>query len=144
MEVVRYGAIDEPTHIVVPMSHPMGKYVFVTNDLEEFAEKVVRSKGGRLDIMGESATKSPDFNIDDYELIIRCPQYMPTSYNIESDRANDSKVNVQFRSPLKAIDDNHAIMGFDYVLANPLNATNPVTKIVLDVILIDKGFFCIY
>lgn len=138
VEVVRYGSIDEPTHIVVPMSHPMGKYVFVTNDLEEFADKVVRSKGGRPELMNGSPTKSPDFNIEDYELIIRCPQYMPTSYNIESDRANDSKVNVMFKSSLKAIDDHYAIMGFDYVLANPQNATNPVTKIVLDIILMDK------
>ena len=137
VDVVRYGAIDEPSHIVVPMSHPMGKYVFVTNDLEEFAEKVIRNKGGKPELMS-SPTKSPDFNIDDYELIIKCPQYMPTSYNIESDRANDSKVNVQFRSSLKAIDDNYAIMGFDYVLANPLTASNAVTEIVLDIMLLDK------
>lgn len=138
VKVVRYGAIDEPTHIVVPMSHPMGKYVFVTDDLEEFAEKVVRNKGGRPELFAGSPTKSPDFNIEDYELTIRCSQYMPTSYSMVTDRANDSKVNVQFKSSLKAIDDNYAIMGFDYVLANPLYATNPVTKIVLDIILKDK------
>ena len=42
---------------------------------------------------------------------------------------------MQFKSALKAIDDNHAIMGFDYVF---VNGNDQVTRVVLDIILQDK------
>lgn len=137
-DVIRYGSIAEPVHLTVPMARPMGKYVFVTNDLNEFATRVLMNKYGKLSESAESATKSPDFDINDYTLTIRCSQWMPTSYSMLTDRANDSQVNVQFTSGLTQIDDNHAIMGFDYVLANPEDDINPVTKVVLDIILQDK------
>lgn len=133
-EAIRYGVNMEPTHAYVPMSRPMGKYVFVTTDLEEFATKVLLNKFGKHDIP-TSASKSPDFNIEDYTLVIRCSQWLPTSFSMETDKANDSEVNVQFESTLKPIDDNHAIMGFDYVFAN---GNNQITKVVLDITLQDK------
>ena len=138
VEVIRYGSEIEPVHTVVHMARPMGKYVFVTTDLSEFADKIVKSKSNEATLSSVPPTKSPEFNIEDYELTIRCSQWLPTSYSMVTDRANDSDVNVQFKSFLKAIDDTHAIMGFDYVLSNPLNASNPVTKVVLDLILQDK------
>ena len=42
--VVRYGAIAEPTSGSIQMSRPLGKYIFVTNDLEDFVTKVTRTK----------------------------------------------------------------------------------------------------
>lgn len=134
LEAVRYGQNHELAQTVVNMSRPMGKYVFVATDLYEFATKVLMNRDGGLD-RGIPPTKSPDFNIEDYTLTIRCSQWLPTSYSMNTDKANDSEVNVQFKSSLKAIDDNHAIMGFDYVFAN---GKDQVTKVVLDIILQDK------
>lgn len=133
-ENIRYGVNVEPVQAYVNMYRPMGKYVFVTTDLEEFATKVLLNKYGRYD---ESlpASKAPEFNIEDYTLIIRCYQYLPTSFSMETDQANNSKVNVQFESTLKPIDDHHAIMGFDYVLASGNDKT---TKVALEIILQDK------
>lgn len=134
VEAVRYGQNHELAHTVVNMSRPMGKYVFVATDLYEFATKVLMNRSVTID-PSKSPTKSPDFNIEDYTLTIRCSQWLPTSYSMNTDKANDSEVNVQFKSSLKAIDDNHAIMGFDYVFAN---GNDQVTKVVLDIILQDK------
>lgn len=134
VEVIRYPQHLDPVRTEVQMSRPMGKYVFVTSDLHEFATKVLMNKAVAVD-PSKSPVESPDFNIDDYTLTIRCQQWLPTSYSMNTDKANDSQVNVQFKSGLKAIDGHHAIMGFDYVLAD---GNDKVTKVVLDIILQDK------
>jgi hypothetical protein len=118
------------------MARPMGKYVFVTTDLSEFADKIVKSKSNESTLSSVPPTKSPEFNIEDYELTIRCSQWLPTSYSMVTDRANDSEVNVRFTSKLTQINDEMAIMGFDYVLANPESTTQ--TNVIMGIELRDK------
>ncbi len=134
MEAIRFGQNVKPVHTVVNMSRPMGKYVFVTTGLEEFATKALMKKAVVHD-PSMSPTQHPDFDLNDYTLTIICRQWLPTSFSLLTDSANDSEVNVQFKSALKAIDDNHAIMGFDYVF---VNGNDQVTRVVLDIILQDK------
>ena len=132
--VVRYGAIAEPTSGSIQMSRPLGKYIFVTNDLEDFVTKVTRTKAEEAEKAG--VTKVPEFNIDDYTLVIAYTGFMPSSYSMVTDRANDSEVNVRFSSKLRQLDDKTAIMGFDYVLANPASATQ--TNVIMGIELQDK------
>ena len=134
LEVIRYGEIAEPTNGVVKMSRPLGKYVFVTNDLDDFVTKVMRTKADEAAKAGE--TKVPEFNIDDYSLVIAYTGFMPSSYSMITDRANDSDVNVRFSSKLRQVDDKTAIMAFDYVLANPATATQ--TNVIMGIELQDK------
>ena len=53
-----------------------------------------------------------------------------------TDRANDSDVNVRFSSKLIQVNEKTAIMGFDYVLANPADATQ--TNVIMGIELQDK------
>lgn len=134
VEVIRYGAIAEPSSGVIQMSRPLGKYVFVTNDLKDFADKVVRTKADEAQKVGD--TKAPEFDINDYSLTIAYTGFMPSSYSMVTDRANDSEVNVRFTSKLTQINDEMAIMGFDYVLANPESTTQ--TNVIMGIELRDK------
>lgn len=133
-EVIRYGSIAEPVSCHIGMARPLGKYIFVTNDLEDFATKVIRTKTDEAEKLG--STKVPEFNINDYSLTIAYTGFMPSSYSMVTDRANDSEVNVRFTSKLTQIDENRAIMGFDYVLANP--ATTTQTNVIMGIELRDK------
>ena len=134
IKVVRYGSIADVTSGVIKLSRPLGKYVFVTNDLDDFVTKVMRTKAEEAEKAGE--TKAPEFNIDDYSLVIAYTGFMPSSYSMVTDRANDSEVNVRFASKLKQIDSKTAIMGFDYVLANPQGSTQ--TNVIMGIELRDK------
>jgi hypothetical protein len=134
LEVIRYGSIAEPTSGVIQMSRPLGKYVFVTNDLDDFVTKVLRTKADEAAKVGD--TTVPEFNIEDYTLVIAYTGFMPSSYSMVTDRANDSDVNVRFSSKLTQVDENTAIMGFDYVLANPATATQ--TNVIMGIELQDK------
>lgn len=133
VDVVRYGAIAEPSSGVIMMARPLGKYIFVTNDLEDFTTKVMRTKTEEAENAG---TKVPEFNLDDYTLTIAYTGFMPSSYSMVTDRANDSEVNVRFTSKLTQINVDMAIMGFDYVLANPESTTQ--TNVIMGIELRDK------
>ena len=61
---------------------------------------------------------------------------MPSSYSMVTDRANDSEVNVRFASKLIQVNSKTAIMGFDYVLANPSTSTQ--TNVIMGIELRDK------
>ena len=134
IEVIRYGSIAEPTSGEILLRRPLGKYIFVTNDLEDFVTKVMRTKAEEAEKAGE--TKVPEFDLDDYTLTIVYTGFMPSSYSMVTDRANDSEVNVRFTSKLSQVNENYAIMGFDYVLANPETATQ--TNVIMGIELKDK------
>lgn len=134
VDVIRYGSNIPPSSGTIQMSRPLGKYIFVTNDLEDFVAKVLRTKAEEAEKTGD--TKVPEFNIDDYSLVIAYTGFMPSSYSMVTDRANDSEVNVRFSSKLKQVDEHTAIMGFDYVLANPETATQ--TNVIMGIELRDK------
>lgn len=134
VDVVRYGTEIPPTSGTIQMARPLGKYIFVTNDLEDFMTKVMRTKAEEAEKAGE--TKVPEFNLDDYSLVIAYTGFMPSSYSMVTDRANDSEINVRFSSKLTQVDENTAIMGFDYVLANPATATQ--TNVIMGIELRDK------
>ena len=125
-EVIRYGSIAEPGSAHLEMARPLGKYIFVTTDLDEFIIKELRRKAEETGF-----TEEPEFNIEDYTLTIAYTGFMPSSYSMLTDRANDSEVNVRFTSSLKQINETTAIMGFDYVLANPKTAAQ--TSIIMGV-----------
>lgn len=100
--VIRYGSITEPCSCTIPMIRPQTKVEFRATDLRKFVEK--HSAQGRL---------------SDYYVTIYYPVYMPSSFNVMADddrgESNDSKVNCRFDSKIIQLDDDSALIGFDYV-----------------------------
>lgn len=102
----RYGSQMPVEEGVMQMSRPVAKYEFISNDLAEFIER---------------EDKSMDLN--DYTVKIYYTGFMPSSFNMHSDRPNDSKTGVYYESKIQKINENEAKLGFDYVLANPGEAS---------------------
>ena len=125
VDVIRYGSIQEPVSGVIQMRRPHGKYYFLTNDLDEFMTKVHAMKT-QDDSSGaeDEPTKGPEFDITDYTFVVTYTSFVPDSYNIHTDRANDSAPTATFQSGLTQVDATRAIMGFDYVITGTSSGTS--------------------
>lgn len=130
--------------LVVPMERPLAKYTFVTTDLQEFIDKETRLmavRGEQIDstraqhIVAEDSTRvnTRGLNLDDYKVVFYYPMYMPSTYNIFTDKPVDSSTGIQYESKLTVLNNDEARMGFDYVMVNGSDA-----KVTLRVGLFDK------
>lgn len=108
IEVIRYGVDIDPVSGVIEMKRPHGKYVFITNDLAEFIDRNL---------------KGQQFNINDYTLVVEYLPFLPQRYSIINDRAVWSVETARYESKLTQLDDNRALMGFDYILTNTKDDT---------------------
>ena len=101
VQVIRYGSEIEPVSGVIEMKRPHGKYVFITNDLAEFIDRNM---------------KGQQFDINDYTIVVEYLPFLPQRYSIINDRSVWSVETARYESKLTRIDDNRALMGFDYIL----------------------------
>ena len=129
VEVIRYGSEIPPVSGTIEMGRIQGKYFFLTNDLEDFITKVQKTKAEEAELAG--ITKVPEFNIDDYVFEITYSSFLPNSFNVFTDRANDASFPYTFKAKLKQIDTKHAIMGFDYVLTPAIDDTDVKMQLIL-------------
>lgn len=130
VDVIRYGSQVPLVEGTLQMSRPVAKYEFITNDLAEFIERETRLLNESENLSGRAA-KALDLN--DYTVRIYYTGFMPSAFNMHSNRPNDSKTGVYYESKIKQTGDNEAMIGFDYVLANPDDAS-----VVAAVALYDK------
>ncbi len=139
------GIAETPvTTLVLPMERPLAKYTFVTTDLQEFIDKEVRLmavRGEQADstrayyVVAEDSTRvdTRGLNLEDYKVVFYYPMYMPSTYNIFTDKPVDSSVGVQYKSGLTVMNNDEARMGFDYVMVGNTDA-----KVTIQVGLFDK------
>lgn len=121
VDVVRFGSQVPFVEGTLQMARPVAKYEFITTDLVEFIERETRLAGdGKLDL-------------DDYAVRIYYTGFMPSAFNMHSDRPNDSMTGVYYDSKIQQVSENEAKLGFDFVLANPDDAS-----VVAAVALFDK------
>ena len=131
--------------LVVPMKRPMAKYTFVTTDLQEFIDKETRLmavRGEQADstrayyVVAEDSTRvdTRGLNLEDYKVVFYYPMYMPSTYNMFTDKPVDSSVGVKYESNLSIMNNEEARMGFDYVMVGNTDA-----KVTIKVGLFDKN-----
>ena len=124
VEVIRYGSQVPLVEGIVQMSRPNAKFEVVTTDLGEFIEKETKLLQEKLAESGNDPTKVPvSIDLDDYVVRILYNGFMPSAFNMHTGRPNDSKTGVLFESTLKKLNDDEALMGFDYVLAHEGDAS---------------------
>ena len=120
VEVVRYGTYIPFVEGTLQMSRPVAKYEFITDDLVEFVERETR-------LLNEGGVREPKsaklLNLNDYSVRIYYTGFMPSAFNMHSDRPNDSSTGVYYESKIQKISDGEAKLGFDYVLSNPDDAS---------------------
>lgn len=107
---VEQGTEVEPISVKVEMERPLAKYEFITTDLKKFVSQ--HAADNRQRGAGNTA------DINDYYVEFSYSGYMPTTFNMFSNKPIDSKSGVSFKSTLTQIDENSASLGFDYVLVN--------------------------
>lgn len=105
VDVVRLGSSVAPVRGVLEMKRNQARYVFLTNDLDEFITKVTKGQA-----------RSAAFDIDDYVFEVEYTNYFPQRYSISADMAVDSAPTAKYVAKLTQIDDKRAIMGFDFVI----------------------------
>lgn len=130
VQVIRYGMHVPLVEGILQMTRPVAKYEFITEDLAEFIEKETRLLNEGENLSGREA-KVLDLN--DYVVRIYYTGFMPSAFNMHSNRPNDSKTGVYYESKIIQTGENEAKIGFDYVLANPDDAS-----VVAAVALYDK------
>lgn len=103
--------LDRPTAVKadIEMSRPMARYRFVATDVEEFIEKY-------LGITDPEEAAKIDFS--QYRIVFRYTGFLPTHFNILSDKPFDAEQGYQFLSNITEVDHSEATMGFDYVFVN--------------------------
>lgn len=116
---VEVSATD--TRVCVDMGRPVARYTFICTDLDTFLDsrgphKTKEDVGN--DSTADSRESSRAIDLSDYGVRFTYPQYMPRSFNMFTNRPSDSWVGVTYESDLRAIDDKHAQVGFDYVFVN--------------------------
>lgn len=88
--------VHVPDSSLIKMERPLAKYEFVLTEMQSF----LAANGGV---------------IGDYEAVVYYTAFMPCSYNMFTDRANDSSTGVTYRSEIVSRGGDEATLGFDYV-----------------------------
>ena len=103
--------LDEPVRVGarIEMIRPMAKYKFVTTDLADFIEKYL-------------GITDPDevarVNLSDYQIMFRYTGFLPTHFNIFTDKPFDAAQGYSFMSSITEAGNGEATLGFDYVFVN--------------------------
>ena len=68
-------------------------------------------------------TKAPGFNPEDYKIVFYYNSYLPTEYNLLTGKPTDAKMGMQFSSTLLPLNEDEALIGFDYVIVNGVESS---------------------
>lgn len=101
----------------ITMNRPVAKYRLVADDVEQF--KILSQKYG-----------FPPINEVSVEIVYT--SFLPSSYNLELLRPNDSQTNYKYTSSLQDITATTAQVGKDFILVNGDESSVDVTVVVKD------------
>lgn len=68
-------------------------------------------------------TKAPGFNPEDYKIVFYYNSYLPTEYNLITGKPTDAKMGMMFSSSLQPLNEDEALIGFDYVIVNGVESS---------------------
>lgn len=106
-------SIESELIVEMDLKRPMAKYTFISNDLEEFLDK--ERTGIRRE---ETQTDFKAPQLVDYRVRMVYTRYMPCSFNAHTGKPADSRLGVEFISPISIPHDDKATLAFDYVFTN--------------------------
>jgi hypothetical protein len=90
--------------ITVNMLRPVAKVQFISTDYSDFVANI-----------SKTAAK---FDLDDYRVLISYPGFMPSSFNMFTDRPTDVWTGVRFDGNVVKQNDREAMVGYDYIFVN--------------------------
>ena len=116
------------------MRRPMGKFKFVSTDMNEFLNIVLkemqkkgRSKGTEHDPTAEEKAVFEEIiqqiKRGEYYVIFRYNMFMPCSFNMFTDKPADSWTGMSFKSRMEIENNDEITLGFDYIFVNGTETT---------------------
>lgn len=103
--------LDQPVTVGarIEMIRPMARFKFVTTDLAEFIEKYLGIT---------SPEEAAHVDLSDYQIMFRYTGFLPTHFNIFTDKPFDAAQGYSFMSSITEAGNGEATLGFDYVFVN--------------------------
>lgn len=103
VDAKRTGSKEELVKAVIELYRPVAKIEIITNDLSEFIKQ-------------QSTDNDASVSLDDFHAKVTYRSYLPDNFNMISGKPDDSISGISFKSSVTPINDEEAILGFDYVL----------------------------
>lgn len=123
--VISSEVSNDVVEATVDMCRPMAKFNFVTTDIDDFIAKIASE--------APALTSRPQQDIlNDYTVIFRYHGFMPSSFNMFTNKPVDALTGVSFTSSLRHLNDGNAELGFDYVFVNGTESNVMVSIEVYD------------
>ena len=126
-----------------PMMRPMGKFKFVSTDVDVFLTRVydmMKEKG--IELGGDKSIESDQsiegnkavyedmlqkIQLNDFKVVFRYNLFMPCSFNMFTDKPADSWTGMSFISRMYTEEYNEMTLGYDYVFVNGTETTVSVS-----------------
>ena len=122
----RYLATDKvaENEATAVMARPMGRYEFVSTDVDTFLSRVIAMRGG------DNATdETRSVDLSDFYVVFSYNAYMPSVFNMFTDKPSDSWTGMSYTSRMSLGDDGMSL-GFDYIF---VNGTETLMNINVDI-----------
>ena len=118
------------------MMRPMGKFKFISTDVDAFLNRVLQEMESR----GEDVNLSPESNdfslmgidISEFTIVFRYNIFMPCSFNMFTDKPADSWTGMSFPSKMyiDGDDKKELVLGYDYAFVNGNETTLSISVAV--------------
>ena len=109
--VVTAEVSPECNAVHIEMIRPMGKFKFISTDMEEFCKHAMQKFDAQ------------SLDIDAYRVVFRYNTFMPCSFNMFTDKAADSWRNVSFSSRMTVAKNEEILLGYDYAFVDKTKTT---------------------
>lgn len=117
--------------IKIDMLRPLAKFRFETIDIEQFKSDYLRSQQ-QSGTSKKAIEREEDIDMTKFSVRFSYVGFMPSVYNMYTDRPVDVKTGVSFPSVLTDIKDGEATMGFDYVMVGDGDAGVSMAVAIFD------------
>lgn len=102
-------------------ARPLAKYVFIATDLAKFYDETLtryKSQGSGTRSWNEMSRAEQEEAIRGFSMMVYYPLYMPSVYNMFTQKVLDSTQGISYEAPIRPIDGDRAIIALDYVWMN--------------------------
>lgn len=116
------------------MVRPMGKFKFISTDVDAFVNRVIQDKLSRGEDINISPESGDGFDVSEFNVVFRYNIFMPCSFNMFTDKPADSWTGMSFPSTmyLDSENDNELVLGYDYAFVNGNETTLSISVAVYD------------
>lgn len=118
----------------VVMERPLAKFKFISTDLDEFLTLIAKRSHGKSAPQSrqELLDAISRINVADYKVVFRYAGFMPCSFNVWTNKPNDSWTGIHFNGRMEKLSDTESQLGFDYVMVNGKESTVAVAVYIYD------------